>query len=184
MSTELAPIQDEKKETEENCKDDCDSNEESKDNQNKETKTVYRWPPLESDPSIFNSYFHKLGLSDNCGFIELYGLDDESIKAVPVKILAVILAYQRKGDRIKLPPTEADYFMSQTDELDNCCGLIAGLHAIFNNLATANLNQGSILEKLYQSLTLIKDPNERAKVVDNCLEMKEMHQEAAEEVSS
>jgi hypothetical protein len=72
--------------------------------------------------------------------------------------------------------------MKQTKELDNCCGLIAGLHAIFNNVAIAKLNKGSILEKLHLTMETIKDPTERAKIVDGCKEMKEMHQEAAEEV--
>ena len=33
------------------------------------------WPPLESDPEIFNKYFHSIGVPENVFFKELLGLD-------------------------------------------------------------------------------------------------------------
>lgn len=34
------------------------------------------WPPLDSDPEIFNDYFGRAGMKGNCRFEEIFGLDE------------------------------------------------------------------------------------------------------------
>jgi ubiquitin carboxyl-terminal hydrolase L3 len=55
----------------------------------------FQWPPLESDPEIFNEYMTKLGMSEQFGFGELYGFDDEMLAMVPQPVYAVILNAER-----------------------------------------------------------------------------------------
>lgn len=35
------------------------------------------WLPLESNPDVMNEYLHKLGLSKDYAFYDVYGLDEE-----------------------------------------------------------------------------------------------------------
>ena len=45
-----------------------------KENKESEEKIKLAWPPLESDPEIFNNYFHSIGLSNKVFFKELLSL--------------------------------------------------------------------------------------------------------------
>ena len=42
----------------------------------------FEWPPLESNPEIFNKYFHKIGLPQNIEFDELWSLDYKEIQYI------------------------------------------------------------------------------------------------------
>jgi len=56
----------------------------------------YRWPPLESDPSIFNKFFQEVGLPDYFGFQELLSLNpDEVNQFFDFPIFGVIVAVNR-----------------------------------------------------------------------------------------
>ena len=43
----------------------------------------FHWPPLESNPEIFEEYCHKLGMPETWGFSELYGFDEELLAMIP-----------------------------------------------------------------------------------------------------
>ena len=44
--------------------------------QKKEEEIKLEWPPLESDPQIFNDYFHSIGIKSDVFFKELLSLVD------------------------------------------------------------------------------------------------------------
>lgn len=100
------------------------------------------WPALESDPEIFTNYFRNLGLSPNWEFGEVFSMDEE------VEGAALVLVYRRTSpDPIFNGEVIASrYYIKQVEALDNSCGLLAGLHSIFNS--DAEIVQGSILEQV------------------------------------
>mmetsp|Transcript_7205 Transcript_7205/g.7444 ORF Transcript_7205/g.7444 Transcript_7205/m.7444 type:complete len:233 (-) Transcript_7205:63-761(-) len=145
-----------------------------------EKKTVFHWPPLESDPEIFNNYMYKIGLSKECSFGELWGLDEEMLSLAPQPLYAVIINYVRGENKFvydeskKLKSSEVPFFMLQCGELDNACGLIAAIHSIGSNLNKLKLEKNSILEKFYEACK-DKDPKERATYLENMNDFKEQH---------
>jgi ubiquitin carboxyl-terminal hydrolase L3 len=38
-----------------------------------------------------------------------------------------------------------DFYMKQTKVLDNACGIIACLHAVYNNLSWMQIEEGSVI---------------------------------------
>jgi len=114
-------------------------------------ENVFNWPPLESDPEIFTKYLHTIGMSNGWKICEAYGLEDEMLEFVPKPTVACIAAIQRdktKSDgKPGLESTKASYYMKQTSTLDNACGIIACIHAVFNNPDFVAVEENSILDE-------------------------------------
>lgn len=150
---------------------------------------VFKWPPLESDPEIFEKYFKRIGLAPNIGFEEIMALDYQEIQMINEPVLGIIVALQRNSKEryyVKENLREenyVDFYMKQTDNLDNACGLIAALHCIGNNKDFISFTEGSILEKFYFSCKE-KTPKERALFLENFQEFKESHAVSASEGQS
>ena len=136
----------------------------------------YNWPPLESDPQIFTDYMNKVGMSADWGFTEIFGLDEDLLGMVPQPCVAVIAAIERNGDDGKQgdPEYPAKFYMKQTGELDNACGIIACIHPILNNQDQIELTEGSILHGFAED-TAGKTPQERAAKLESFTEFKELH---------
>ena len=141
------------------------------------------WPPLESDPEIFNKYFHSIGVPENVFFKELLGLDYKEFMSISGPVLGLILNFQRreKAQNISedsiMPPEYVPFFMKQTSELDNACGLIAGLH-LFGNNKTIKFKDASIIKKFFDESCGV-DFLKRAKTLESFSDFKEAHHEAA-----
>jgi hypothetical protein len=124
----------------------------------------FKWPALESDPYIFNSYFHEIGLPEVYGFEELICLDykeiDCNINELP--IFGIIAAINRKGvnyiDNVILDPSAIPFYIRQSKDLDHACGLIAGLHCIGNS--PIDQCDNSILKTFF---TMVKGKPEETK---------------------
>jgi hypothetical protein len=143
------------------------------------TDIVYRWPALESDPYIFNKYFHDLGLPDNIIFDELYSLDYQEVQSdlKEIPLLGIIATVQRPKGRYCIEDNliayhDIPFFMKQSRDLDNACGLIAGLHIIGNN-KDITLKEG-ILKRFYKMTENYSD-DERAKFLESSTELKTKH---------
>ena len=80
---------------------------------------------------------HSMGMSPNWAFSELFGFDEDLLAFIPRPVCAVILNAQYNQPRAERPQGSADtsvqYYMKQTRELDNACGVIAALHCVYNN---------------------------------------------------
>ena len=81
---------------------------------------------------------HQLGLPANWSFGEIYGFEEDLLGFIPTPVLAVIINAEilnKPVDRVKGDLAVAnEFYMDQTEVLDNACGVIACIHAILNNL--------------------------------------------------
>lgn len=142
----------------------------------------FQWPPLESDPEIFNNYTHSLGLDDSLNFQELYSLDYKEMQVIDTPVFSLIVSYER-GTPLILEETNKKgddflpFFMKQTDVLDNACGLIAILHSLGNNISENKviLKENSILANFYQDALTKTSPLEKAKLLEECNDFKIAH---------
>ncbi|CEP61286.1 ubiquitin-specific protease YUH1 LALA0_S02e10968g [Lachancea lanzarotensis] len=104
--------------------------------------------PLESNPEIFTSFAHSLGLSSNYAFHDIYSLTDPDLMAfLPRPMKAIILLFplnsffeaakDDSGDQTAvLDPRDSTIkqnpvWLKQT--VRNACGLYALLHSLSNN---------------------------------------------------
>jgi ubiquitin carboxyl-terminal hydrolase L3 len=96
----------------------------------------FSWPPLESNPEVFTSYLHSIGLPSTFSIGEVFGFDEDLLAFLPQPVLGVIVCYERlipKSDYREQDKGSADdydkvlYYMHQSKVLDNACGIIACL---------------------------------------------------------
>lgn len=150
-------------------------------------QTPFKWPPLESDPEIFNNYFHTVGLPDTVSFDEIYSLDYKEIQEITNLTLGVIVALRRNKKRSEdeeyIPSTDVPFYMKQNGQLDNACGLIAALHCIGNNSSMINPIEGSILDDYFKA-AVGKTDEERARLLENSDGFKQVHMQFALEGQS
>lgn len=64
--------------------------------------------------------------------------------------------------------------MKQHGTLDNACGIIAALHAIFNNPEAIEILDGSVLST-FRDRCLGQSPESNATTLENYQEFKEQH---------
>ena len=143
---------------------------------------VFHWPPLESDPSIFTKYLYNIGLKEEWEIGECYGLDEDCLGFIPSSCIAMIVNAERlKKDQDKIKgdaDKKVDFYMKQSNTLDNACGIIACLHAIFNNQGTVGVNDASVLASFWAQVQ-DQSPEERCTSLENFAEFKEAHKSYA-----
>lgn len=151
--------------------------------------------PLESNPEVMTEFASKIGLNvAECGFYDVYGLDDELLMMVPQPVLAVLLLFpitkeseeaNKKDDAENPPSSQAApsslYFMKQT--IGNACGTIGMLHALGNNTKELPIDAGSFLDTFF-STTIPMTPEERGAYLESPPEgapdIEEAHKAAGE----
>ncbi len=151
-------------------------------------KESYEWPPLESDPQIFNNYFQKIGLPNNFEFDELWSLDYKEIQPIENPVVGVVCAIRRpKGKYFEeeklMNYQNVPFYMKQEGSLDNACGLVASLHVFGNISEIINFNKESILDNYYSKAEKAT-PQERCKLLEDDNQFKEVHFASAQEGQS
>ena len=65
-----------------------------------EASVTFNWPPLESNPEIFQNYMRQCGLQEAWGFGEIFGFEEDLLAFVPQPCLAVIVnaEFLKKAD--------------------------------------------------------------------------------------
>ena len=133
-----------------------------------------------------NQFMWGLGVPEDVGFCDVYGLDDEMLAMVPQPVLAVLLLYPQ--DRKKesdasatstaetKEPNKKVYFTKQT--VGNACGTIGIIHAIGNAVSKIKLVDGSYFHRFYKQ-TADMDPIQRAAFLEEDQEMEDAHSVAA-----
>lgn len=146
--------------------------------------------PLENNPEVFEHLVHKLGMSPELGFYDVYSIDEPGLLSMtPRPVHAVIfiaaadvyhkvrqhdgskeLTYNGTGDG------EPVLWFKQT--IGHACGLMALLHSISNGTAKQYIQPDSDLDKLLQK-ALPLEPLPRAELLYNSTELEEAHMSAA-----
>lgn len=149
--------------------------------------SAFHWPPLESNPEIFERYMHELGLPKTWGFSELFGFDEDLLAFVPQPVVGVIVNFERlEKDEDKARgsmDTSVQYYMKQTGTLDNACGVIACLHTIFNNVGLIALEDGKTLSNYWKNVQ-DKSPAERAYILEGSTDFQKQHKSFASQGQS
>jgi ubiquitin carboxyl-terminal hydrolase L3 len=148
----------------------------------------YQWPPLESDPQIFNDYFWKIGLPFNFEFDELWSLDYKEVQPIESPVFGIVCAIRRPKGKFYIEENVLDYqkipfYMKQEGSLDNACGLVASLHVFGNILEFLNMQEESILANFYKRSTHAS-PQERCKILEEDNKFKEVHHASAQQGQS
>ncbi|KAL6903799.1 hypothetical protein ACP4OV_004612 [Aristida adscensionis] len=141
-----------------------------------------RWLPLEANPDVMNQFMRGLGVPEDVGFCDVYGLDDELLAMVPQPVLAVILLYpQDRNKEIEAStassagtkePSKNVYFTKQT--IGNACGTVGIIHALGNAASKIKLGEGSYFDRFYKQ-TADMDPIQRAAFLEEDQEMENAH---------
>lgn len=99
------------------------------------------WLPLESNPELFTSFAHAIGLPKAWEWIDVFGLDTDLLSLVPSPCIAVILLfpcssniYQERARQNRYYNFKDNsewikncFFLRQHAEFGNACGTIASI---------------------------------------------------------
>jgi ubiquitin carboxyl-terminal hydrolase L3 len=112
--------------------------------------------PLESDPQVFTSLMHNLGVTDSLEFIDIWSLEAEQLNNIrleiqsPIEALILILpdCPADAEQTIKNSVCEGDIlWLKQT--INNACGLYAILHCVCNILGTKEIGRIFYFSSMY-----------------------------------
>ena len=142
----------------------------------------FSWPPLESNPEVFTAYLHSIGLPPTFCIGEVFGFDEDLLAFLPQPILGTIVCYERliaKEDyreQDKGRPEDYDrvpFYMHQSRVLDNACGIIACLHAVFNS-PVVSVDPASVLGRFREG-TAASTPTEKCAALEQNEEFRNIH---------
>lgn len=148
------------------------------------------WIPLESNPEMFNSFAHLIGVPESLGFSDVFGLDDDALSWVPKPCYGVVfLAPYSKMKAINVEqakkmldtPEEANpnvWYMKQI--VGNACGTIAVLHVLCNAVEQGHVKLGSdsFLGQFIQDCVGV-DVAKRGEVFEQSKGIEEIHTKCA-----
>ncbi len=144
----------------------------------------FAWPPLESNPEVFSDYLHSIGLSPSYSFGEIFGFDEDLLAFVPQPTLGVIVCHERLIPKSQYRAQDVgnvdnynavSYYMHQSKTLDNACGIVACLHAIFNApMVNDDIDPNSILGR-FRTVTATCSPTERCTLLEQNEEFRTVH---------
>eukprot|EP00970_Alexandrium_tamarense_P011334 scaffold2449_cov188-Alexandrium_tamarense.AAC.32 len=144
----------------------------------------FSWPPLESNPDVFTEYLHTIGLSKSIAIGEVFGFDEDLLAFLPQPVLGVIVCFERLIKRTEdCSKGSADdndkvtYYTKQSKQLDNACGIIACIHAVFNS-PVVEVDPNSVLGN-FRARTLALTPEERCVALENDHDFKTVHKKYA-----
>lgn len=135
------------------------------------------WLPLESNPSVLNSYSHRVGLGAGWGWVDVWGLDPDLLRAQDLlgdrcdrPVAALILLFpcspriynHRAREELSLRKNhespgafprvnEGAFFIEQVAGFGNACGTIASTHALSNCFQPFDLEKNERLKKGQQN---------------------------------
>jgi len=147
-----------------------------------------RWIPIESNPTVMNSFLRKLGVSSDWEINDVFGLEDELLMMLPQPVLALLLLFpitEKYGEYSKeleakledSKKSEKIFYMKQT--ISNACGTVALLHSVLNNLDSIQLKDGAL--KAFMDASSERTPEEIAEKLEASDDICASHDDAARE---
>lgn len=166
------------------------------------TKKEKKWFPLESNPSLLNSYISKLGFDTSLyQFVDVFSTEEWALEMIPPGTVAVVFLYpittvqeefrNKEQDELSSssssPPettntndaTSAVWHIKQ--RIGNACGTIGILHALANipePLKVAAIPPDSWLGKFYNDCPLQLSSIAKAEVLESDNEIESKHDAA------
>ena len=165
-----------------------------------------RWYPLESNPTLLNTYISNLGFSTALyQFQDVYSTEEWALSMIPPGTVAVIMLYpltpiqeahrkqeatelfssakEEEGGTFKKQPSDSDaskvWFTKQ--RIGNACGTIGILHALANlppSIAEMTIEPHSWLHRFYASTPTSMDPLHKAEILESDDEIDTKHDKA------
>ncbi|XP_069778913.1 ubiquitin carboxyl-terminal hydrolase isozyme L1 isoform X2 [Narcine bancroftii] len=143
------------------------------------------WKPMEINPECLS----RLGVASSWKFVDVLGLENESLSMVPTPVCALLLLFplsqqhesHRNRQTSELSGKGIDskvYFVVQS--ISNSCGTIALVNTVANNQNKLEFVEGSILKKFFNE-TANLSAKERAKHLEQNKEIHAAHDATAEE---
>jgi ubiquitin carboxyl-terminal hydrolase L3 len=126
----------------------------------------------------------KVGLSPKFAISEVFGFDEDLLAFLPQPVNAVIVNLERLKKTEDKARGSADalkhvqFYMKQSSELDNACGIIACIHGALNT--ATEVIPDSILGK-YKASTASMTPEQRCTALENDNAFKQQHAMSASE---
>ncbi|KAK2908782.1 hypothetical protein QQF64_001278 [Cirrhinus molitorella] len=142
------------------------------------------WKPMEINPEMLNKVLSKLGVGSSSRFVDVLGLEDESLSGVPSPCCAMMLLFpltqQHEEFRSKqsVDDSKGVYFLKQT--VVNSCGTVGLVHAVANNQDNIDFDGDSALKKFLEA-TSGMSAAERAKELEQNKAIQETHDAVADE---
>ncbi|KAL9125188.1 MAG: hypothetical protein Q9217_005572 [Psora testacea] len=168
---------------------------EQPDSTENESKRI-RFVPLENNPDVMSSLVHKLGLSSDLSWHDVYSLDDPSLLAFvprPAHALLLVFPVSKAYDTARTEEDNnlPDYTGSGLDEevlwfkqtIGNACGLVGLLHAVCNGMTRDLIAPSTPLSHLITEAIPLSPPG-RAKLLETYPELASAHASAAAEGST
>ena len=111
---------------------------------------------------------------------------------MPQPVLGIIVCYERLIPKSEYRPQDlgsredydkVSFYMHQSGTLDNACGIIACLHAVFNS-PLVDVDPGSVLGRFRYGSGSSSSPTERCEALERNAEFRSIHKEHASEGQS
>lgn len=139
---------------------------------------------MEINPEMLNMLMKSLGVGESWRFVDVVGLEDEQLSAVPKPCCALMLLFPLTQQHESFRQQQTDkvvggsevYFLKQT--AGNSCGTIALLHAVANNKSKLTFASDSVLKKFLDE-TANMSADDRAKHLEKNQAIHEAHNEVA-----
>jgi ubiquitin carboxyl-terminal hydrolase L3 len=150
-----------------------------------------KWLALESNPDILNIYMKTLGVPNKWQFVDILGIDNETLQWIPHPVIAILLLYpiteetiKEDEKQIKKIQQEGQYispklwYIKQT--IRNACGTIGVLHSLANNEDIIEFQPDTPIYNFIKK-TKNLDPIEKANLLIHDKSISEAHKENAKE---
>ncbi|TFK37307.1 ubiquitin C-terminal hydrolase L3 [Crucibulum laeve] len=148
--------------------------------------------PLESNPDVFTQLIHRLGVSKNLVFQDVYSLDDPDLLSfIPRPALALVLVFPTatetyEKEKAAREAAREEYHGKGEEEdvvwyrqtINNACGLYGILHAVSNGPAHLFIEPESLLSRILTKCIPLA-PTERALALEDSEELEHAHHAAA-----
>ncbi|XP_067916229.1 ubiquitin carboxyl-terminal hydrolase isozyme L1 [Heterodontus francisci] len=147
------------------------------------------WKAMEINPEMLNKCLSRLGVASSWKFVDVLGLENESLSMVPKPVCALMLLFplsqqhesHRERQKSELSAKDIDpriYFLRQT--ISNSCGTVGLINTVANNQDKLDFVEGSVLKKFLNE-TIDISAEERAKQLEQNEEIRAAHDATAEE---
>ncbi|KAI5795072.1 ubiquitin carboxyl-terminal hydrolase [Geopyxis carbonaria] len=133
------------------------------------TKYVKHFIPLESNPSLFTTLAHKLGLTCTLNFVDILTLTPDTLAYVARPATALIFVFpttpRYEAQKAEFDAARSDYTGAGEEDvvwfkqtINNACGLYGILHAMCNggHGPSVHVEAGSTLDEILKKGTLVK----------------------------